>query len=82
MSFWKHYWDGVKYINRVSESAVKTKDEIREISIDDDIYSKGMPVYEYAMDKTVQELEQAVEGMYHNLNLVLLATSGNDSVHT
>lgn len=68
LSFWKHYWDGVKYINRVSELVVKSKDEIREISIDDDIYSKGMPVYEYAMNKTIEELNQAVEGMYHNLN--------------
>lgn len=68
LSFWKHYWDGVKYINRVSESVVKSKDEIREISIDDDIYSKEMPVYKYAMDKTIEELNQAVEGMYHNLN--------------
>ena len=76
LSFWKHYWDGVQYINRVPESVVKSKDEIREISIDDDIYSKGMPVYEYAMDKTIQELEQAVEGMYHNLN-TLQSRSGN-----
>lgn len=76
LSFWKHYWDGVQYINRVPELVVKSKDEIREISIDDDIYSKGMPVYEYAMDKTIQELEQAVEGMYHNLN-TLQSRSGN-----
>ena len=55
LSFWKHYWDGVQYINRVPELVVKSKDEIREISIDDDIYSKGMPVYEYAMDKTIQD---------------------------
>ena len=33
-------------------------------------------VYKYAMDKTVKETEQAVEGMYHNLN-TLQSRSGN-----
>jgi len=29
---------------------------------------KFTKAYQYAMDKTLGELEQAVEGMYHNLN--------------
>ena len=33
-------------------------------------------VYKYAMDKTIKETEQAVEGMYHNLN-TLQSRSGN-----
>lgn len=68
LSFWKHYWDGVWYIAKCPESVVKSKKDIRELSIDDDFYVKDSEAYEYAMDKTVQELEQAVEGMYHNLN--------------
>ena len=39
----------------------------KEISIDNDIYKKYQHAYEYAMDMTVKECHQAVEGMYHNL---------------
>ena len=39
-----------------------------ELSIDSPLYKKFAKAYKYAMDKTIQELEQAVEGMYHNLN--------------
>lgn len=39
----------------------------KEISIDNDIYKKYQRAYEYAMDMTVKECHQAVEGMYHNL---------------
>lgn len=37
-------------------------------SIDNPLYKKFMNVFSYAMDKTQNELEQAVEGLYHNLN--------------
>ena len=46
------------------------------VSIDDEKYKKFEKAYKYAMDKTIQELEQAVEGMYHNLN-TLQSRSGN-----
>ena len=39
----------------------------KELSIDSDIYKKYQRAYEYAMDMTVKECHQAVEGMYHNL---------------
>lgn len=39
----------------------------KEIPIDNDIYKKYQRAYEYAMDMTVKECHQAVEGMYHNL---------------
>lgn len=68
LSFWKHYWDGALYIDKCPDAVVKSKKEVRELSIEDDFYSKGSDAYKYAMDKTIQELEQAVEGMYHNLN--------------
>ena len=76
LSFWKHYWDGALYIDKCPESVVKSKKEIRELSIDDDFYVKDCEAYKYAMDKTIEELNQAVEGMYHNLN-TLQSRSGN-----
>jgi len=38
------------------------------VSIENPIFKKFSKVFEYALEKTKQELEQAVEGMYHNLN--------------
>lgn len=74
LSFFKHFMDGLKYIvntkDGFSEAKDFTKDEIRGFAIDGDFYkdAKDTVAYRYAMDKTIQELEQAVEGMYHNLN--------------
>ena len=76
LSFWKHYWDGMKYVEGELDIAGHTKEQIRELSIDADMYNKDSKAYKYAMDKTIQELEQAVEGMYHNLN-TLQSRSGN-----
>ena len=39
-----------------------------EPSIDNPLYKRFVKAFSYAMDKTQNELEQAVEGMYHNLN--------------
>lgn len=39
-----------------------------ESSIDNPLYKKFDKAFSYAMDQTQKELEQAVEGMYHNLN--------------
>lgn len=47
-----------------------------ELSIDSPLYKKFAKAYKYAMDKTLDELNQAVEGMYHNLN-TLQSRSGN-----
>lgn len=72
-SFYKHYKDGVKYLNK------------RELdysfnncmSIDEEDYQTYSPeAYEYAMDMTIKETQQAVEGMFHNLN-TLQSRSGN-----
>ena len=81
LSFWKHYWDAVHYICEANPETfpVLSKDKIREISIDDDKFYANNPktkAYSYAMDKTVEELNQAVEGLYHNLN-TLQSRSGN-----
>lgn len=76
LSFWKHYWDGMHYIEKEQDTADMPKESIRELSIDASIYNKDSAAYEYAMNKTVEELDQAVEGMYHNLN-TLQSRSGN-----
>ena len=74
LSFWKHYVNGCYYLhNKYSEEL--TKEQIRGISIDDKFYNDD-EAKRYAMDKTIEELNQAVEGMYHNLN-TLQSRSGN-----
>lgn len=71
-SFFKHYVDGLKYIDGpAANKEIKislTTDEASGISITNcDIYNHKMS-YDYAMGMTEKELQQAVEGMYHNLN--------------
>lgn len=40
----------------------------KKISIEDERYKKYQKAYRYAMDKTKDEVDQSVEGLYHNLN--------------
>lgn len=89
-SFYKHYRDGMKYLcnynwnlNNYLEDS-DTYKKIIDIPIND--YSAYLneaddagdfdKVYQYAMDMTLKEVHQAVEGMYHNLN-TLQSRSGN-----
>lgn len=39
-----------------------------ELSIEHELFKRFPKVFEYAMQKTTEELNQSVEGMYHNLN--------------
>lgn len=72
-SFYKHWCDGIKYIeNCEPESLIKPEDW----SIEDEVYKHYEKAYQYAMDMTIKECKQAVEGMYHNLN-TLQSRSGN-----
>lgn len=73
-SFYKHFMDGIKYIEEMNEFFDLESE--KEISIEDERYKKFPKSYKYAMDKTNKELQQAVEGMYHNLN-TLQSRSGN-----
>ena len=80
-SFYKHY-------NEVSETLFSkplnlSKKEVIETSIDSDVYKPKhwynfirKRIYKIAMKRTLKELDQAVEGMYHNLN-TLQSRSGN-----
>ena len=45
-------------------------------SVDSDLYRGDADVFVYAWNLTVRELEQAVEGMYHNLNTLQSRTGG------
>lgn len=76
-SFYKHYVDGLKYCEGF-ELISKPDIAIKDLSIDDPWYAKKVheKAYRYAMDMTKKELQQAVEGMYHNLN-TLQSRSGN-----
>lgn len=66
-SFYKHFMDGIKYIEEM-DVFFELGDK-KEISIEDERYKKFPKSYKYAMDKTKKELQQAVEGMYHNLKI-------------
>lgn len=65
-SFYKHYKNGVKYIDEkeLDNTFMPT------MSIEDDRYKNYSPkAYKYAMDETKKETKQAVEGMFHNLKM-------------
>ena len=72
-SFYKHYKDGIKYIYDVELDSIEHPEDV---SIEDQLYKKFDKAYNYALDMTLKETQQAVEGMYHNLN-TLQSRSGN-----
>lgn len=66
-SFYKHYLTGVEFLT--DEDNVKVGKEVNnKMSIEDEAYKSRPKVYEYALKLTTQELTQAVEGLFHNLN--------------
>ena len=84
-SFYKHWKDGIIYLEEeapwdcgdpsMSEGAPPSW-WIEKESIESDYYKFCPKAYKYAMDMTIKETQQAVEGMYHNLN-TLQSRSGN-----
>ena len=68
-SFLKHFKDGVKYLEEHHFDG-------EPMPIEDKIYKSHPAAYRYAMDMTIKEIQQAVEGMYHNL-ITLQSRSGN-----
>ena len=68
-SFYKHYKDGLKYINESLNPLYKEFTEKMNDTTPINEYTDVAPkAYQYAMDMTIKETQQAVEGMYHNLN--------------
>ena len=88
-SFWKHFKDGLKWFEEDNENHYFLNVDISKmpiepyhnLTVDERILplvqtAKTTKAYKYAMDMTMRELQQAVEGMYHNLN-TLQSRSGN-----
>ena len=81
-SFYKHWEEAMKYIyNQPLDFSIENTrfrfSKKAEVSIEDDYFkSFGYKVYNYAIDMTKKEIQQAVEAMYHNLN-TLQSRSGN-----
>lgn len=74
-SFYKHFCDGLKYIDNTNEYAGPRFYDT--LAIDSYQYTQhNGQAYQYALDMTKREVYQAVEGMYHNLN-TLQSRSGN-----
>lgn len=73
-SFWKHFKNGLRYINQDKHWDKGSFDP--DLRIDDPIYQLAGEAYDYAYDMTVKETYQAVEGLMHNLN-TLQSRSGN-----
>ena len=72
-SFFKHYKD---YIEDIEEHELDYSFH-DNLSIEDNDYKVyNKKAYEVALKRTIKELNQAVEGMYHNLN-TLQSRSGN-----
>ena len=71
-SFYKHFMTGMDYLEIGIDSSggwfAEYLDSLNnELSIEDDKYKDFPKAYKYAMDMTLRETQQAVEGMYHNL---------------
>ena len=77
-SFYKHYKNAVLYVADCDdlEKGYLLETINDTLPIDSKEYTKYRRLYSYAMDMTIKETQQAVEGMYHNLN-TLQSRSGN-----
>ncbi len=75
-SFYKHYKDGIIYIEELGTEDFDNGYITNNMSIEDELYKRFPKANKYAMDMTIKETYQAVEGMYHNLN-TLQSRSGN-----
>ena len=71
-SFNKHFRDGLKYIENREDLIDNYKNplnrDIKDISIEDELYKEYQKAYKYAKDMTEREVHQSAEAMYHNLN--------------
>ena len=68
LSFFKHYRDGVIYICGAPGFSNPSKEERKNLSIENREFYSEKKAYDYALEMTSSELNQAVEGLYHNLN--------------
>lgn len=73
-SFFKHFKDGIKYVEELEDLDKKYYD--LDKSIEDSSYKHYKRAYNYAKDMLEKEVYQATEALYHNLNS-LQSRSGN-----
>lgn len=66
-SFYKHFKDGMHYIEKIDDMPF-SKEDAKNVSVEDERYTSHPQAYEYAMNLTSKEIYQAVEALYHNLN--------------
>ena len=81
-SFAKHYKKGLKYIDNIKEEDIDYEIDfmlknVKDYSIlDSEWEAYNHKAHEYALNMLQEEVHQAVEGLYHNLN-TLQSRSGN-----
>ena len=81
-SFWKHYKDGLSYICKLRPYEIDRECTLADGVTPEDISITDTTAYcyfdaaAYALDMTIRETYQAVEGLFHNLN-TLQSRSGN-----
>ena len=84
-SFWRHFKNGLSYIELSLDTTFSDEEEkiykllendLSNEPIESNDFKQFAHAYKYAMDMTKKELQQAVEGLYHNLN-TLQSRSGN-----
>ena len=74
-SFYKHYKDGKKWFS-INKKFELSKEKIEQTSINDKKVYTNKKARKYALEMVKKELNQAAEGLLHNLNS-LQSRSGN-----
>lgn len=74
-SFYKHYKDGKKWLS-INKKFELSKEKVEKTSITDNKVYKNKKAREFALEAIKKELNQAAEGLLHNLNS-LQSRSGN-----
>ena len=74
-SFYKHYKDGKKLLS-INKKFELSKEKIEQTSINDKKVYTNKKARKYALEMVKKELNQAAEGLLHNLNS-LQSRSGN-----
>lgn len=67
-SFFKHFKDGMEYVERDKSELKYNKNTVADVSIDNTYWKQWPNAYDYALEMTKKETHQAVEALYHNLN--------------
>lgn len=72
-SLFGHHKEEHEYVN---QNPLFKYNKVKETSILNIIYKNNNAVYEYALQETLEELAQAVEGLFHNINSIQVRSSG------